>query len=92
MSGRILVIDDEPAMLEACEETQTYHGYEVTLCASAEDGIAVASRQPFDVILLDLKMPGKDGLDVLRELQTLDGSIKKVNITAFPPSPPPWKR
>ena len=84
MSGRILVIDDELAMLEACEETLTYHGYEVTLCASAEDGIAVASRQPFDVILLDLKMPGKDGLDVLRELQTLDGSIKKVMITAFP--------
>ncbi|HJP33655.1 MAG TPA: sigma-54 dependent transcriptional regulator [Candidatus Latescibacteria bacterium] len=84
MKGRILVIDDELAMLDACEETLTYHGYEVTLCDGAEDGIAAASRQAFDVVLLDLKMPGKSGLDVLRELQTLDSNVKKVMITAFP--------
>jgi len=84
LNGRILVIDDELAMLEACEETLSYHGYEVTLCASADNGIEVASRLPFDVILLDLKMPGKDGIDVLRELHTFDSSTKKVMITAFP--------
>ena len=84
MSGRILVIDDESAMLEACEETLSHHGYDVTLCDRPEDGITAAARQPFDVILLDLKMPGKDGLETLREVHAIDDSVKKVMITAFP--------
>lgn len=84
MNGRILVIDDEAAMLEACEETLTHHGYQVTVCDRPEAGIAIASSQSFDVILLDLKMPGKDGLEVLRELHDRNRSTKKVMITAFP--------
>ena len=84
MSGRVLVIDDEAAMLEACQETLVYHGYDVTVCDRAEEGIAVATRLPFDVILLDLKMPGKDGLETLRELHAIDNTVKKVMITAFP--------
>ena len=84
MSARILVIDDETAMLEACEETLTYHGYDVTLCARADDGLEAARREPFDVVLLDLKMPGKDGLEALRELSALDADVMKVMVTAFP--------
>ncbi len=71
-------------MLEACQETLVYHGYDVTVCDRAEEGIAVATRLPFDVILLDLKMPGKDGLETLRELHAIDNTVKKVMITAFP--------
>lgn len=84
VKGRILVIDDERAMLEACEETLSYHGYEVTLCDRAEAGIQTARDRSFDVVLLDLKMPGKNGLEALRELHAIDASIRKVMITAFP--------
>ena len=71
-------------MLEACEETLTHHGYDVTLCDRSEEGIAAAAQHPFDVILLDLKMPGKDGLETLREVHAIDSNVKKVMITAFP--------
>jgi DNA-binding NtrC family response regulator len=83
MNGRILVIDGA-AMFEACEETLTHHGYQATVCDRPEAGIAIASSQSFDVILLDLKMPGKDGLEVPRELHDRNRSTKKVMITAFP--------
>jgi DNA-binding NtrC family response regulator len=84
VKGRILVIDDEAAMLEACQETLTHHGYDVVVHADADEGLAAAARQSFDAVLLDLKMPGRSGLDVLRDLQRLDENVQKVMITAFP--------
>ena len=84
MNGRILVIDDEQAMLEACDETLTYHGYDVTLCDRADAGIAAVRERSFDVVLLDLKMPGKNGLEALREVHAIDTSVRKIMITAFP--------
>lgn len=71
-------------MLEACQETLLYHGYEVTVHDDPDAGIAAASAGQFDAILLDLKMPGRDGLDVLRELHTAHPDVQKVMITAFP--------
>ena len=82
--ARILVIDDEPAMLEACEETLTYHGYDVHTRDSSEAGVAAVSDGTFDLVLLDLKMPGKDGMDVLRELKQIDNRLLKVMVTAYP--------
>ena len=83
-TGRILVIDDETAMLEACKETLSHHGYQVRVCDSAEGGIEAVRRQSFDVVLVDLRMPGKDGLEVLRELESIDGSLLKIMVTGFP--------
>lgn len=82
--GCILVIDDEPAMLEACGETLSYHGYEVHLRNAPEEGIKALTEEAFDLVLIDLKMPGKDGLQTLRELKSIDQNIMAVMITAFP--------
>ncbi|MBT3341933.1 MAG: sigma-54-dependent Fis family transcriptional regulator [Gemmatimonadetes bacterium] len=84
MSGKILVIDDEKAMLEACDEALTHHGYDVTTHAVAADGIECARQESFDVILLDLKMPEMDGLTALRHLEQIDTAAHKVMITAHP--------
>lgn len=84
MTGQILVIDDEQAMLEACDETLTHHGYQVTTHAIASQGIECARQRSFDVILLDLKMPEMDGLTALRQLQQIDSAAHKVMITAHP--------
>ena len=84
MSGRILVIDDEHAMLEACDETLTHHGFDVTTHAVAAEGLECARRESFDVILLDLKMPQIDGLTALRHLEQIDTAAHKVMITAHP--------
>ena len=82
--ARILIVDDEPAMLEACEETLRYHGYDVSLRDTPEGGIAAVREQTFDLMLLDLKMPDKDGLEVLEELRHIDEHLLKVMVTAFP--------
>ena len=82
--ARILIVDDEPAMLEACEETLRYHGYDVSLRDTPDGGIAAVREQTFDLMLLDLKMPDKDGLEVLEELRSIDANLVKIMVTAFP--------
>ena len=82
--GRVLIIDDEPAMLEACEETLAHHGYGVEVCDIPDDGVERARQKTFDIVLLDLKMPDKDGLEVLGELKSIDASLKMIMVTAFP--------
>ena len=49
-----------------------------------DGGIAAVQEQTFDLMLLDLKMPGKDGLEVLEELRSIDENLVKVMVTAFP--------
>ncbi|MDP6699176.1 MAG: sigma 54-interacting transcriptional regulator, partial [Candidatus Latescibacteria bacterium] len=84
VAGRILVIDDEEALLEACEETLSYHDYAVELQSRAEDGVAAVRRQAFDLVLIDLKMPGMDGLEVLGAIRAIDVQQVAIVMTAFP--------
>ncbi len=66
---RILVVDDEAPMREALYDWLKEDGYEVGLAESGKDAIAIAMGKSWDVILLDLKMPGMDGLETLRQLK-----------------------
>ena len=84
VAGRILVIDDEETLLEACEETLSYHDYAVELQSRAEDGVAAVRRQAFDLVLIDLKMPGMDGLEVLGPIRAIDVQQVAIVMTAFP--------
>ncbi|HET9863827.1 MAG TPA: response regulator transcription factor [Steroidobacteraceae bacterium] len=65
----ILVVDDEPRIAEICRDYLKRAGFEVITAANGDDALALArSRQP-DLIVLDLKLPGRDGLDVTRALR-----------------------
>ena len=75
--ARILVVDDEVAMREALQDWLMEDGYEVGLAASGQDAIVKAGEKSWDVILLDLKMPGIDGLETLRRLKG-----KELNVEA----------
>jgi two-component system, OmpR family, KDP operon response regulator KdpE len=65
----ILVIDDEELIRKTLEITLRSNGYNVTLAASAHEGVIMASNHPPDLILLDLGLPDKDGMSVLQELR-----------------------
>jgi len=69
MPYRILVVDDETAIREAIRMTLEYEGYRVDEARSGEDGIDKATKVPYDAILLDIKMPVLDGIEVLENLK-----------------------
>lgn len=65
--AKILVIDDERSIRNAIKEILEFEKYEVSLAADGFEGIAMMEQTEFDVILCDVKMPGKDGMEVLQE-------------------------
>src|SRR5260221_13923308 len=71
MPYRVLVVDDETAIREAIRMTLEYESYRVDEARSGQDGIDKASKTPYDAILLDIKMPVLDGIEVLENLKEL---------------------
>ncbi|NPA48926.1 MAG: sigma-54-dependent Fis family transcriptional regulator [Thermodesulfobacteria bacterium] len=80
---KILIIDDDPAIRDACFQVLTRRGYEVDLAARPEEALDLLGQFEFDVILLDLKMPGMNGLDLLRNIKEMDPHAEVVIITAY---------
>jgi two-component system nitrogen regulation response regulator NtrX len=68
MGTRILVIDDDVEVLESLKGLLTDEGYEVITAASGDEGLKRLKEEPVELVLLDIIMPGKSGLDVLAEL------------------------
>jgi two-component system, NtrC family, response regulator PilR len=81
--GSILVIDDEEIMREILETLLTREGYEVRLAASAAEGLEHARSVPFDAAIVDMMMPGMDGISTLDELKKIDDDMPVLMITAF---------
>jgi two-component system copper resistance phosphate regulon response regulator CusR len=66
---RLLVVEDEPKVSAALREGLSAEGYGVTVALTGEDGFFLATTQPFDAIVLDRMLPGRDGLEILRALR-----------------------
>jgi two-component system, NtrC family, nitrogen regulation response regulator NtrX len=79
--SRILVIDDEAAIRDSLKMTLEYEGYEFVGAATGQEGIALAEREAPDLVLLDVKMPGMDGLEVLDRLRAMNESLPVVVIS-----------
>ena len=71
MRPRILVIDDEEGVRSSLKMILEYDGYDVMLAATGEEGVKLLDRETPDLVFLDIKMPGMDGLEVLQKLQHL---------------------
>src|SRR5438132_10328964 len=69
MPFRVLVVDDETAIREAIRMTLEYEGYRIDEARSGQEGIDKATKTPYDAILLDIKMPVLDGIEVLEHLK-----------------------
>jgi DNA-binding NtrC family response regulator len=82
-NASILVVDDEEIMREILDALLAREGYHVRLAASAAEGIELARSVPFDAVILDVMMPGMDGITALEELKKLDEELPVLMITAF---------
>ena len=81
--GKIHIIDDEPIIHEVLGDLLTSEGYAVVNSANGEEALEKHSAQTFDLILLDLLMPGMDGIEVLKSLKKRDPGSVIIIITAY---------
>jgi len=70
---KVLIIDDEPAIRTTLSSILEDEGHKTTLCESGEEGLTQFARDEFDLVLLDLWLPGVDGLTVLERLRNIGG-------------------
>ena len=78
----ILVIEDEPKVAQAIHQGLHSENYQVTLAVTGEEGFFLATTQAFDLILLDLMLPGRDGLDILAAMRQQDCQTPVLVLTA----------
>jgi two-component system alkaline phosphatase synthesis response regulator PhoP len=81
MPKTILVVDDEPQIVEICRDYLKAAGFDVITANDGPKGLATAQREHPDLVVLDLMLPGMDGLDVCRELRR-ENSIPIIMLTA----------
>ncbi len=81
--GNILVVDDEEVMRDVLESLLSQDGYRVDLAKTGEEGLARLNERAYDVILLDVSMPGIGGLRTLEEILKLDREAVVIMITAY---------
>src|ERR1700686_3840529 len=82
-AGRILIIDDEAEIREPPETLLQLEGYTFAVAGSRREGLAQIGQRAFDVVLLDLALPDKNGMDVLSEIRLLYPQQGVIMITAY---------
>ena len=82
MKARILVVDDEPAIRDTMRMILEYEGHEVAAAGSGPEALGLVEREAPDLVFLDVKMPGLDGLEVLSRLRGLSDALPVVIISA----------
>ena len=80
---RVLIVDDEPDMLENCSRILSRQGYACTTAGDGAAALAILERERPDLMLTDFKMPGMDGLTLLRRAHELDPALPIIMITGF---------
>ncbi len=83
MSNRILIVDDDDTLRETLADVLARH-YEVDQAADAASALAIARSRSFDLVLLDLRLPDGNGLEVLQQLHEIDERLLVVVMTAYP--------
>jgi DNA-binding NtrC family response regulator len=82
-AGAVLIIDDEAEIRESLQTLLELEGFEVETAGTGEEGLARIGEHPFDLILLDLALPGSDGMEILSEIRAHDLHLPVIMITAY---------
>lgn len=83
----ILVVEDEDIMRESLRDWLTDAGYQVETAEKGEEALKVIAERDFSLLILDLRLPGGDGIDLLRQARAKQPKLKGIIITAFPSVP-----
>jgi DNA-binding response OmpR family regulator len=79
---RVLVVEDEPGIAFALEADLRTEGYQVTVATNGDDALRIASAEKFDLILLDVMLPGKDGFEICRSVRRAGSKTPIILLTA----------
>lgn len=82
MNAHILIVDDDSRVTSALRRTLAYEGYQVSVAANGEGALSLARTKPPDLVILDLMLPGIDGLEVCRRLRASGDGVAVLMLTA----------
>jgi|SwirhisoilCB2_FD_contig_101_252233_length_1380_multi_4_in_0_out_0_2 two-component system response regulator MprA len=82
MKAHILVVDDDPRITDLLRRIFAYEGYSVAVAASGEEAFKRTLERPADLVVLDLMLPGLDGLEVVRRLRLAEDQVPVLMLTA----------
>lgn len=85
MSDRtnIVVADDDPQVLDIFKELLEKEGYQLFLALDGKEAVEIVRNHPIDVAILDLRMPGMDGIQALKEIKAINETTQVLIVTAF---------
>jgi DNA-binding NtrC family response regulator len=81
--AKILVVDDDPGILETLSDVLAVTGYATSMASSGHAAIAKAKANKFDLVLMDVRMPGLNGVQTLHALRALDPHVSVIMMTAY---------
>lgn len=81
--GSVLIIDDEHEIRESLQTLLEFEGYQVETAADGAHGLSTLAEHPFDLVLLDLALPDRNGIELLSEIRAVDPQISVIMITAY---------
>jgi len=83
VATRILVVDDEKNIRSTLADILSDQGYDVTTAGTGERAVKLCSRQVFDVVLLDVRMPGIDGVEAFRQIRAKRRDVRVIMMSAY---------
>ena len=83
MNERILLVDDEPDILDMLQHFLNGQGYQVKKALGGEEAIEIFQADSFDLVITDIRMPGMDGLDLMLRLKEMDKDVEVIILTGY---------
>ena len=80
---RVLIVDDDPGIRETMDDILTLEGYLVDTADCGEKAVESCTEEHYDVVLLDIRMPGMNGVETLREIKRIDPEVRVIMITGY---------
>ena len=83
MKKKVLIVDDQNGIRVLLEEVFNSEGYETFQAANGKTALEIVRKEAPDLVLLDMKIPGMDGLDILKHIKKINEKIKVIMMTAY---------